>query len=551
MADAVEQHGQPEPFGRSWLQGAVGYEIYARSYADSTGDGFGDLAGITNHLDYLAWLGIDIIWLTPIYPSPDHDHGYDVADYRAVRAEHGSVADVETLVERAHELGMKLIMDIVPNHTSWDHVWFQKALVDPSSPERDMYLFRDPAPDGGPPNNWISHFGGPAWTLDEASGQYWCHLFVKQQPDLNWRNERVLQEFDDIYRFWFERGVDGFRIDVAHGLLKHPSFADNPQRETPAPGAGPLEIFSSYDHVFDMDQDGNTDIFKRWQAVASEYDATLLAESGVTDHERLTRYVGPEALDLTFFLKPGWMPWEPQKLVSELLTLATMEPHGMSWAISNHDNPRPVSRFSRDVGGNLDIGLDRSLAVTTLTMALGGVPFLYYGEELGMPDGVVDPDKREDPIAALNNETGGESRDVARTPMPWDASPGNGFSSAGTPAWIASEDMPEEITVAFQRAEPSAPVHRYRELLQIRKANPDLCSAAFESHEAPASVAVVRRGSTFTVANLSTQEYEVTLPDAVGGWTLAFASSNAAVGLDGAALTVAPEQSVILVAQDS
>jgi len=416
MADMTDT-GEHAPFGRSWLRGAVGYEIYARSFADSTGDGFGDLAGMTSRLEYLAWLGVDIIWLTPIYPSPDHDHGYDVANYRAVRSEHGTVADVEALVTRAHELGMKFIMDIVPNHTSWDHVWFQKALEDPSSPERDMYLFRDPAPDGGPPNNWISHFGGPAWTLDEKSGQYWCHLFVKEQPDLNWRNERVRQEFEDIYRFWFERGVDGFRIDVAHGLLKHPSFADNPQRETPAPNAGPLEIFFSYDHDFDMDQDENVEIFQQWQSVAAEYDATLLAESGVTNHERLTRYVGPDALDLTFFLKPGWMSWEPEKLVAELTALAEMEPHGMSWTISNHDNPRPVSRFSRDVGGDLTVGLDRSLAVSTLMMALGGVPFLYYGEELGMPDGAVDPDKREDPIATLNDEDGGESRDVARTPM--------------------------------------------------------------------------------------------------------------------------------------
>ena len=325
------------PHAKQWLNGCVGYEIYTRSFADSSGDGFGDLNGIRERLDYLAWLGIDIVWLTPIYPSPDHDHGYDVADYTSVRDAHGTVADVEALVERAHSLGMKLILDIVPNHTSWDHEWFKAAIADPSSPERDMYLFRDPAPDGGPPNNWISHFGGPAWTLDEASGQYWCHLFVKEQPDLNWRNERVLEEFDNIYRFWFERGVDGFRIDVAHGLLKHESFADIPQRETPGPDAGPLETFFSYDHIYDMDQDDNVEIFQRWQRVAAEYDATLLAESGVNDHHRLARYVGPGALDLTFFLKPGGMRWRPEALLREHLDLAEVEPHGVSWVISNHD----------------------------------------------------------------------------------------------------------------------------------------------------------------------------------------------------------------------
>jgi len=536
--------------GRSWLDGAVGYEIYARSFADSTGDGFGDLAGLTHHLDYLAWLGVDIIWLTPIYPSPDHDHGYDVADYLSVRPEHGTVADVEALVQRAHELGMRFVMDIVPNHTSSEHEWFKAALANPDGPERDMYLFRDPAPDGGPPNNWISHFGGPAWTLDEASGQYYCHLFVAEQPDLNWRNPAVLDAFDDIYRFWFERGVDGFRIDVAHGLLKHPSFADNPRTSTPGPDAGPLEIFFSYDHRHDMNQEGNVEIFQRWQAIAADYDATLLAEAFSPNKRQLASYVGPNALDLTFFLDPGWTGWDPAKLVNEFLEMADIESDGVSWVISNHDNPRPVSRFTKELTGHPDRverGRQRSLAVTVLQMALGGVPFLYYGEELGLADGAVDPGKREDPLATRNQESGDEARDVARTPMPWDSSPFNGFST--TQPWIFSAPRPPRDTVASQRSNPDAPVHQYRALLQLRRDHPEIWQADYQRLASPSpEVAIIGRGPLVTVANLGPSELEV--PLAGGSWRVLFGSQGG-VQLDaapsgGQTLQVPPETSVIV-----
>ncbi len=530
---------------RAWLDGAVGYEIYTRSFADTTGDGFGDINGITENLEYISWLGADIIWLTPIYPSPDHDHGYDVADYKAVRSDHGTVADVEALLERAHSLDLRVLLDIVPNHTSIEHEWFQKAIVDPTSPERAMYLFRDAGPDGGPPNNWISHFGGPAWTLDEATGQYYCHLFLPEQPDLDWRNPDVLDAFDDIYRFWFERGVDGFRIDVAHGLLKHPSFADNPQLREVGPEAGPLAKFFSFDHKYDMDQDDNIEIFARWQTLADEYDATLLAESGVTDHHRLARFVGPEALDLSFFLKPGWLEWDPAKFVDEHLSLAEIEPDGISWVISNHDQPRPVSRLMRGEPAsptNDKTGINRSLAVTTLQMVLGGVPFLYYGEELGLSDAAIDPENREDPVATRNDTDGGEARDVARSPMPWDSSPRNGFSSVSP--WIASEDRPPHETVEAQRADPASPLHRYRALLETRRGLPDMHEAPFERLDSPSDeVAVVRRGSVLVIANLSGNE--VTVSSAGSGWVEAFRSRDGLVSIGDGFLTVGPELSAI------
>lgn len=531
---AEEEHVREK---KSWLHGAVGYEIYTRSFQDTDGDGFGDLPGVTEHLDYLEWLGIDLVWLTPIFPSPDHDHGYDVSDYKSVRPAHGTIADVEALLDKAHSLGMKVLLDIVPNHTSSEHDWFKKALADPDSPERAMYLFRDPAPDGGPPNNWLSHFGGPAWTLDEASGQYYCHLFLPEQPDLDWRNPDVLEAFDDIYRFWFEKGVDGFRIDVAHGLLKDPRFPDNRKLHDVGPDAGPLERFFAYDHEYDMDQDDNVAIFGRWQAIADEYNATLLAESGV-ELKRLVRYVGPAALDLAFYLRPGWHDWEPEWLVKNQLDLAEMEPSGISWTISNHDNARVVSRYSDDP----QIGAQRALAVTTLHMGLGGVPFIYYGEELALTSKRIDPGAREDPVATRNKTDGGEGRDVARTPMPWDTTHANGFTT-GTP-WIAANPRAPHETVEVQRADPAAPLHRYRALVRLRRDHPDLYAAPFERLKSPSvETAVIQRGTTLVIANLGTDEVRV---DSAGDdWSLLFASRDVPVDIGEGSIVVAGECSAI------
>lgn len=525
------------PGEKKWLDGAVGYEIYVRSFADSNGDGIGDLAGITGRLDYLKWLGVDIVWITPFYPSPGHDHGYDVANYCDVDPVHGTLADADQLIERAHQLGLRVVFDIVPNHTSSEHRWFKKALADPTSPERDYYLFRDPAPGGGPPNNWVSHFGPTAWTLDPASGQYWCHLFLPEQPDLNWRNPAVRAEFDAIYRFWFERGVDGFRIDVAHGLLKNPDFPDLPLRKPIPAGAGPMETFFCYDHIHDLDQDGNIEIFTRWQNVASEYDACLLAESGVEDPHRQARYVGPGALDLTFFLKPGWMQWEPEQLVLELTRLAEIEPHGVSWVISNHDNARPASRFGDD-----QVGRNRSLAVTTLLFALGGVPFLYQGEELGSPNGVINPEDRADPIST-RNETG-EGRDVCRTPMAWNTDRFNGFSTVQP--WLKSQDRPNDFTVAGQHANSGAPLHRYRRLISVRRHHPDLHSADLKIVDTGRpDVAGVQRGRTLTIANLGAEPFAINLGEQP--WRVVFASQGGDGDAARGIVNISAETSVILV----
>ena len=537
MSSIIQPGSENLVGAKQWLNGAVGYEVYVRSFADSTGDGVGDLAGVTDRLDYLKWLGVDVVWLTPFYPSPGHDHGYDVSFYRDVDPRHGSLDDVDELLARAHSFDMKVIFDIVPNHTSSEHRWFKTALADPTSAERDYYLFRDPASDGGPPNNWVSHFGPTAWTLDEVSGQYYLHLFLPEQPDLNWRNPAVRAEFDAIYRFWYERGVDGFRIDVAHGLLKDPDFTDLPLiREIPD-NAGPTERFYSYDHVYDMDQDDNVEIFARWQDVARPYDACLLAESGVDDPHRLARYVGDGALDLTFFLKPGRMDWDPQALIGDLVGLALVEPHGVSWVISNHDQARPASRF-----GEGAVGRNRAMAVTTLMFALGGVPFLYQGEELGSPNGVVAPENRSDPISTRNNTT--EGRDVSRTPMAWNVDAHNGFST-GEP-WLIAKERPSDFTVAGQHANPAAPLHRYRRLIALRKSLPDLWHADLKHVSSGRNdVAVLQRGKTLTVANLGETPFAINLGD--GQWRVIFASQGGDGDVATGIVNVAAETTAIMV----
>jgi len=529
-----------QPNAKRWLNGAVGYEIYVRSFADSTGDGVGDIAGITGRLDYLKWLGIDIVWVTPFFESPGHDHGYDVSNYCEVNPLHGTLDDVDAMIARAHQLGLKIVLDIVPNHTSSQHRWFKTALEDPTSHERSYYLFRDPAPDGGPPNNWVSHFGPTAWTLDPGTGQYYCHLFLPEQPDLNWRNPEVRAEFDAIYRFWFDRGVDGFRIDVAHGLLKHAGFHDNPQTKPIADDAGPMERFFSFEHRYDLDQDDNVEIFARWQNVAAPYDAVLLAESGVEDHARLARYVMPGALDLTFFLKPGWMDWNATKFIDELVGLAAVEPHGVSWVISNHDQARPASRF-----GDGALGRNRALAVSTLMFALGGVPFLYQGEELGSPNGEILPENRHDPISTRNNTD--EGRDVCRTPMAWNDDQFNGFST--TTPWIVAEDRPSDFTVAGQHANAAAPLHRYRRLIALRRHYPDLWRAPLKVVPSGRDdVAVIQRGATLTVANLGSAQFAINL--GAGDWRVVFASQGGDGDVASGIVNVSAETTVVMVPAD-
>ena len=515
MASSTSERGsvgsdRTEP----WWRGAVGYEIYVRSFADSNGDGVGDLAGITSRLDYLSWLGVDAVWLTPFYPSPGHDHGYDVSDYCAVSPRHGMLEDFDILVSEAHRRGLRVMVDIVPNHTSIEHQWFTRARSHPDGPGRDRYLWADPAPDGGPPNNWRSHFGGPAWTLDEASGQYWCHLFLPEQPDLNWNNPAVRDDFDSILRWWMDRGVDGFRVDVAHGLVKDADLRDNPQIAPIGEDMDPFEAFDAFEHRYDMDQSENIDIFRRWNQVCAPRQAMLLGEVNAPWPGRMSRYVEPGALDQAFFLRAAFLGWAPETLLTMVRTMHDAAPQGISWVLSNHDRPRPTTRF-----GGGESGARRSLAVSTLFMALGGTPFLYQGEELGLCDGILRAGPH-DPVS-VRNSAATSGRDGCRTPMPWDSSAHNGFST--NEPWIDAEPRPPGQTVAGQRDDPDAPVHRYRSLLAMRRRYPDMWRAPLgwiETHDP--RVAALRRGSIAVVANLSDHRASVALGSP--GWQPVFAS---------------------------
>lgn len=544
-----------------WWQGLVGYQIYVLSFADSNGDGIGDIAGIIQKLDHIKWLGADIVWVNPFFSSPGKDHGYDVSDYLAINPQHGTMQDFERLVEATHSLGMAFVLDIVPNHTSSQHAWFQESKSSRTNPKRDWYIWRDPAPDGGPPNNWVSHFGGPAWTLDPDTQQYYCHLFLPEQPDLNWRNPQVQQAFDEILRFWCDKGVDGFRVDVGHAMIKHQDFPDNPQIAEPTTQMGARDVFNCFEHKYDLDQDGAADVFRDWRRSVAPYGAMILGEINIPQGHRFARFVGDDAMDLAFHLPPMWSAWQPEQLIREILDLCEHAPDRVSWVLSNHDGERPVSRFAPDVaasaGAPSDVGLRRTFAVTTAMFALGGVPFLFQGEELGLPNATISTDNMTDPLATRNEHGASDSRDVCRAHMPWEPGPTNGFTTADVP-WLQSEPRPEGLTVAGQRQsgsgdqsgggdQPKAPLAAYRNLLQLRKDHPEIWRADLRVEALAPEVLLVERGRLRLLANLSAQPYEMDFGAEAAGVRQLFTSESVLGGSagGGSATTVPAETSVL------
>lgn len=493
-----------------WWDNAVGYEVYIRSFADSNGDGVGDFGGLTARLDHLAWLGVDAVWVTPFYPSPQADFGYDVADYTSIDPMYGDMDDFRRFSARARELGLRVMIDLVPNHTSSEHPWFKKALADPDSPERDYYIFRPPAPDGGPPNNWLSHFGGPAWTFDEASGEYYCHLFHRDQPDLDWANPAVREAFDDILLFWIDHGVSGFRIDVAHALMKDPELRDNPLIHPPPNDATPLEAFAAYEHLHDHSQENSKEIYRRWKSLPGCEDVLLLGEVYVVDAEQSASYMGVGGLDLCLFFGLNHIDWDPAAFVEELRLWAGISREGFAWSMASHDENRPPTRF-----GGGEKGRARAISVWTLFCSLPGMPFVYQGEELGLEDGHVEPDHVQDP---LGKAAYGEGRDPSRTSMPWDPGPHNGFSS-GEP-WLVSTPRRPEETVAYQRENPDSFLHVFRRLLDTRKRLRARPGTPTEWLPSPPGVALILAGNSLTAANLTDEVQEVTLPP--GSWLLEF-----------------------------
>ena len=534
--DPADGHTAPKLTGADWWRGAVGYEVYVRSFQDSTGDGTGDLAGITQRLPYLAALGIDVVWLTPFFASPGLDHGYDVSDYLAVDPLLGTLDDWHELSATAKRLGLRLLVDIVPNHTSSAHEWFRQAVADPTGPYRDYYVWADPAADGGPPNNWVSHFGGPAWTLDPGgSGQYYCHLFLPEQPDLNWANPQVMVEFTNILRTWCARGADGFRIDVAHGLTKDPALRSNPQLRPVEDGMHPMDVFASFQHIYDLHRHETAVLFQQWRTAVEDLGAVLIGEMDTRDVDRFAEYVKDgTALHAAFVLQVGLTEWSPSSTLETMLEYQAKSNGGTAWEVCNHDQARAVSRY-----GGGEVGLRRTLALTTLMCGFDGMLFLYQGEELGLPDAVV-LGHVEDPMSSRNGE-GLWSRDVARGPMPWTSAPVNGFTTAPA-AWLATAPLPGELTAQAQQGAADSTWQRYHRLAMLRTQYPALWQEPFEVVEHGDHHLVVARGNLRIIANLGAQPIAVPAAWVVD---ILFESADDAVHLTTDHAQVAPEATVI------
>jgi alpha-glucosidase len=520
----------------SWWQRAVIYQIYPRSFADSDGDGIGDLAGIVEHLDYLNdgtddSLGVDAIWLSPFYPSPMADFGYDVADYTNVDPMFGTLADFDDLVEGAHRRGIKVIIDWVPNHTSDRHPWFLESRSGPDSPKRDWYVWRDAAPGGGPPNNWQSAFRavGPAWTFDEASGQYYLNSFLPQQPDVNWDNPEVRQAMHDVLRFWLDRGVDGFRIDVTFKLGKDPELGDD------EPGLR-------------HDQDWPTvhERLREIRAVVDEYEERMIVgEVYLLDLRQVVEYINSgDELHLAHNFVFVHLPWNASSFresVEEFENLA--EDHAWpAWFLENHDHARVATRYASE---DPTSGQRRARVALMLVIALRGTPFVYQGEELGLPDAVIPPERVVDV----------DGRDGERAPLPWRrpsvAGDGAGFTTG--PPWLPIVADAEQLSVESQQQDPDSTLTFTRRLIGLRSRTPELQSGAQRSVEAAANVVCFVREldqeRLLVALNFSSRRTPAGIAEDIGAAGLIELSTHpgrTGMEVDARNLVLEPDEGVIL-----
>jgi alpha-glucosidase len=449
-----------------WWQYGILYEVYPRSFQDANGDGIGDLQGILQRLEYLAGLGIKAVWIAPFYPSPMADFGYDIADYCNVDRIFGTLADFDQLLQAVHERGLKLILDFVPNHTSDQHPWFLESRSSLVNPKRDWYLWRDPAADGGPPNNWLSNFGGSAWTKDGS--QYYCHSFLKQQPDVNWRNPELRAAMYNVLRFWLDRGVDGFRVDVMWMLIKDDQFRDNPINPESAPDAPASQRLLA---VYNTDRPEVHAIVADMRAVLDSYgDRLLIGEIYLPLHQ-LAAYYGQDlkGAQLPFNFHLILCPWNAEAIATAITEYEAALPVGAwpNWVIGNHDRSRIATRAGRA----------QARIAAMLLLTLRGTPTMYYGDEIGMTDVPIPPAEVQDP--AEKNEPGkGMGRDPERTPMQWDNSRFAGFT-AGTP-WLRLSTDYATVNVATLSSQPDSVLSLYRALIGLRNGNAALNSGGVE-----------------------------------------------------------------------
>jgi alpha-glucosidase len=443
---------------RWWQQGVI-YQIYPRSFQDSNGDGVGDIPGIISRLDYLQWLGVDALWISPIYPSPMADFGYDITDHTAVHPLFGGLEDIDRLLAEARRRQLKVILDYVPNHTSDQHPWFLASRASRTNPQRDWYIWRDPAPDGGAPTNWRSVFGGPAWTWDVATGQYYYHAYLPEQPDLNWRHAAVQEAMLDVLRFWLDRGVDGFRIDALRQLVKDDLWRDNPPNPVHDPTLGPYDALLP---VYTTDRPEVQSMTAKMRQVVDAYDErVLIGELYLSITRLVTYYAAGIHLPFNFHLLST--PWQASALAVLIADYEAALPSDgwPNWVLGNHDKPRLASR----------LGPAQARVAAMLLLTLRGTPTIYYGDELGMLDGIIPPERVQDPwekrVPGL-----GLGRDPARTPMLWDEGQYAGFTT-GTP-WLPLAIDAATHNVAAQRQNPTSMLTLYRRLLALRRSTPAL-----------------------------------------------------------------------------
>ncbi|MEY9873922.1 alpha-glucosidase [Streptacidiphilus sp. MAP12-33] len=533
---ATSGEGEPSAQRRTgWWRDAVIYQVYPRSFADANGDGMGDLAGVRSRLPYLRDLGVDAVWLSPFYASPQADAGYDVADYRRVDPMFGDLADAAGLIEDAHALGLRVIFDLVPNHCSDQHEWFQQALREgPGSALRKRFHFRDGKGESGelPPNDWESIFGGPAWTRvtepDGTPGQWYLHLFAPEQPDFDWDHPAVADEFRSILRFWLDLGVDGFRIDVAHGLVKAEGLPDLGVHDQ-------LKLLGNDTMPF-FDQDGVHEIYRSWRPILDEYpgERIFVAEAWTPTVDRTASYVRPDELHQAFnfqYLGTGWDATKLREVVD--LTLEAMRPVGApaTWVLSNHDVTRHATRFANAATeatqvrtpGDRVLGLRRARAATVLMLALPGSAYVYQGEELGLPDVTDLPDEvRQDPSFHRANGQDG-FRDGCRVPIPWSGTEAPyGFGPVeGGPSWLPQPGSWAELSVASQTGDPTSTLELYRSALAIRAQHPALGAGdSVEWLDAPAGALAFRRthadGAFVCVANTGSSPVRMSVSSVPG-----------------------------------
>ncbi|MBW3579430.1 MAG: DUF3459 domain-containing protein [Actinobacteria bacterium] len=489
---------------RPWWRSAVVYQIYPRSFADSESgseEGVGDLEGIRRHLDHLVWLGVDAVWLSPFYRSPMADFGYDVSDHCDVDPLFGSLADFDRLLDEAHERGLRVIVDWVANHTSDRHPWFLDARSSPDSEHRHWYVWRDPAPGGGPPNNWRAAFGAdvPAWTFDEASGQYYLHLFLPEQPDLDWNHPPVVEAMHGVLRFWLDRGVDGFRADAVHAIGKDRALLDDPPDSAGTPRSSTNDDPATHGLLRDV------------RRLVDGYpgERVVVGEVYLLDTAKVAAYYGQgDELHLAFNFPPLYTPWQVDAWRRRLDEVeGHLAPAGWpTWVLSNHDNPRPRTRYGSEA---------RARAAAVLLLGLRGTPFLYAGDELGLEDAVVEPARALDP--------GG--RDGCRAPLPWTAAPGHGWHAE---PWLPWPPHSRQRNVETLRNDRTSILHLYRRLLAARRASPALVQGDMEILPTGDGVLAWRRSDAADVrvvaVNFTGDERSLTLPG--GRWTVEVSSDG-------------------------